>query len=289
MALHAQPPESREIGNLSLVYFGKLLHGTDSRYQIHCFDMQMYRELPPSYSCEHLVPCFKKSEWNNKGAASLQDHGLREDFTAFNPSLLAPTLQLPKPHSQEEIKILVTELSLRPKVNSQTCLYTPQAPVPWAQAFRHRKSQTETSVFSSCQTLHHSLDLSSVLLLLCSSRESGRYFGSQAPESNFTRVQRYIKVSRNTQKLGLGALHYRHVKGQWRAPNMALKQTQATFWKSLHLLKKVPFLTRGISNHQVWHTWMFRKASYTQTQQMWGKVLKRQASWIPLIIKHYLH
>lgn len=66
------------------------------------------------------------------------------------------------------------------------------------------------------------------------------------------------------------------------------KQTQATrhFLKTLHLLTKVPPLARGTSNYQVWHTWIFRKASYTQTPQMWGKVLKRQASQISLIINY---
>lgn len=81
----AQPPESLEVSNLSLVYSGKLLyHTTVSTKPRHSFDMQMYREFLPSYSCEFLVPCFKKSEWNNGGVASLQDHGVREDF---KPSL----------------------------------------------------------------------------------------------------------------------------------------------------------------------------------------------------------
>lgn len=155
-------------------------------------------------------------------------------------SLLALILQLAKPHSQGEIKILVTELSLQPKVNGQTCLHTPKSPCSLSRAISHRKRQTETSVLSSCQTLHHSLDLSSVLPLLCSSRDSGRLFWKSSTREQFhTCVHRYIKVFSNTQKLGLGALHYQLVKGQWRPPNMAFKQTQTTG----HILKITPSST----------------------------------------------
>lgn len=115
-------------------------------------------------------------------------------------SLLALILQLAKPHSQEEIKILVTELSLQPKVNGQTCLHTPKSPCSLSRGISHRKRQTETSVLSSCQTLHHSLDLSSVLPLLCSSRDSGRLFWKSSTREQFhTCAQIYKSLQQHTE------------------------------------------------------------------------------------------
>lgn len=163
------------------------------------------------------------------------------------------------------------------------------SPKPLFPEQRHySQGQTETAVLSSCQTLHHSLDLGSVLPLLGSSRDSGSLFWKSSTGEEFHTCAKTYKKSSATRRswdLELCITSLWKGSGGPKHGFERLKQTQANG----HTLKITPSPNKSTlsdkTNHQVWHIWSFRKASYIQTPQMWGKVLKRQASCILIIIK----